>query len=354
MSIETIRLGGTDLKVTRLGFGSIPIQRLNEDDAVAVLKKCLELGITFFDTANGYTTSEQRIGKAISGQRQNVIIATKTAPISAEVVKKNLELSLQRLKTDYIDLYQFHGVSDFKSLDRVLDPEGPMQVMEEAKKNGLIRHIGITSHQIDVAKKAIQSGRFETLMFPFNFIASEAAEILLPLCKEHDVGFIAMKPLAGGMVNNAKVCIKYLMQFPHIVFIPGIEKVAEIEEIFKIVQGPAGMTRTDQRQMEKIKQDLGSSFCHRCDYCQPCTAEIPISMVLAMKSFHKRMPPERFFGEMVNPALQKAAKCTDCGNCEERCPYHLPIRKMIAEQIEWYEAEKKKYQASIKQNMKPK
>jgi uncharacterized protein len=350
MSLETVRLGRTNLKVTRLGFGGIPIQRLNEEDAVAVVKKCVELGITYLDTANGYTTSEQRIGKAIAGKREKLVIATKSMPVSPEVVKKNLHLSLERLKTDYIDIYQFHGVSTMKALDAVLDPgpAGMMATVKEAKKAGLIRHISITSHQIDVAKKAVQSDQFETIMFPFNFLSPEVAETLLPLCKEHDVGFICMKPLAGGMVDNATICFKYLLQFPEIVAIPGIEKISEIEEIHQIYQKPAKMTQAELRQMEEIKKELGTSFCHRCDYCQPCTAEIPISMIMTTKSFFKRSPPERFFGEMTTPAMQKAAACTRCGNCEERCPYHLPIRDRIAEQVEWYNTEKKKYLESCK------
>jgi uncharacterized protein len=343
MSLARVRLGKTGMRVTQLGFGGIPIQRLNHDSAVGVVKRCLELGINFLDTANAYTTSEERIGQAIAGNRDRVFIATKTMPASAEIIRKNLHLSLDRLKTDYIDLYQLHGVSDFKSLDRILGDGGLLDAAEEARREGLIRHIGITSHQIDVAKKAVESGRFETLMFPFNFLAPEAAEVLLPVCKAQDVGFIAMKPLAGGMVENAAVCIKYLMQFPEVVFIPGFEKIPEIEEIYSIVQGTSAMTENELKQMDKIKEELGTRFCHRCDYCQPCTAEIPISMVLAIKSFYKRVPLERFFGEMVGPAMEKAARCTDCGKCEEKCPYHLPIRSMIAEQVEWYARESKRY-----------
>ncbi|MBN1191255.1 MAG: aldo/keto reductase [Dehalococcoidales bacterium] len=343
MSIECIRLGKTGMKVTRLGFGGIPIQRLDRNRAVEVVSRCLDLGINFLDTANGYSTSEERIGLAIAGLREKVFIASKTTTQTPGMMRKNLLLSLERLKTDYIDLYQFHNVSDFKTLDRIVGEERLLTFMEEAKKEGLIRHIGITSHQIDVAKKAVQSGLFETLMFPFNFLVPEAADVLLPVCKEKDVGFIAMKPLAGGLVENATVCIKYLMRFPQVVFIPGIEKIYEIDEIYGVIQGTSDMTETDLRQMEQIKLELGPGFCHRCDYCQPCTAGIPISMVLPLKSFFKRSPPETFFGQLAGPAMEKASGCVDCGECEERCPYHLPIRKMISEQIEWYEQEKKKY-----------
>jgi uncharacterized protein len=345
MSLRMVRLGKTGLYVTQLGFGGIPIQRLTQDEAVAVVKKCLELGIRFFDTANSYSTSEERIGLALAGQREKVFIATKTAPVSREKIRENLKLSLKRLNTDYIDLYQFHGVNNFKTLDDILAPDGLLSVMEEARKSGIIRHIGITSHQIDVAKKAVQSGMFETVMFPFNFVTTEAADILFPECRKNDVGFIAMKPLAGGMVDNASVCFQYLLQFPDIVFIPGIEKIAEIEEIHRLVSRPAKMTQSGRRQAEQIKSELGPLFCHRCDYCQPCTAGIPISMVMSARSFHKRLPPERFFEGMVPSGMAKAAGCTQCGKCEERCPYHLPIRQTISEQRQWFEAECRKFQA---------
>jgi uncharacterized protein len=186
--VEKIRLGKTGLKVTRLGFGGIPIQRLNEADSLKVLRRCLDFGINYFDTANFYTTSEERIGKAIKGHRHEVIIATKTGGRTPEDIRSHLDLSLKRLDTDYIDLYQFHGTSDLPSLQNILDPgSGMYKVFEDAKKAGKIRHIGITSHQMDTAKAAVKSGRFETMMFPFNFITSEPAEELLPLCRQSDV-----------------------------------------------------------------------------------------------------------------------------------------------------------------------
>jgi aryl-alcohol dehydrogenase-like predicted oxidoreductase len=227
--VEKIRLGKTGLIVTRLGFGGIPIQRLNEADAVAVVRKCLDLGINYFDTANGYSTSEERIGKAVKGRRHDVFIATKTFPGTPEIIEKNLDLSLKRLDTDYIDIYQFHGINEKATLDRILEPEnGLYKVFEKARKAGKIRHIGITSHQMDAAKLEVKSGKFETIMFPFNFITNEPAKELLPLCREQDMGFIVMKPLAGGMLNNAAICFKYLLQFPDVVAIPGIEKIPEI------------------------------------------------------------------------------------------------------------------------------
>jgi predicted aldo/keto reductase-like oxidoreductase len=337
--VEKIRLGKTDLMVTRLGFGGIPIQRLSEADAVKVVRRCLELGINYYDTANGYSTSEERIGKAVKGHRHEVFIATKTFPGTPEIIEQNLDLSLKRLDTDYIDLYQFHGVNDALTLKKILDPEnGLYKVFEKAKKAGKIRHIGITSHQIDAAKAQVKTGKFETMMFPFNFITNEPAKELLPLCRRNDVGFIVMKPLAGGMLDNAAIAFKYLLQFPDIVAIPGIEKVPEIEEIFKIYQGPAKITATERKKMQQMTEDLGTRFCRRCDYCQPCAQQIPISMLMTFPTFVKRLPPDWYLKSPFIPdGMAKAANCTECGECESRCPFNLPIREMIKESYTLYE-----------------
>jgi predicted aldo/keto reductase-like oxidoreductase len=342
--LEKIRLGKTGLQVSRLGFGGIPIQRLSEEDAVAVVERCLDLGITFLDTANAYTTSEERIGKAIAGRREGLVLATKSTSRKPEGVEKHLNLSLARLNVKYIDLYQFHGVSDFASLDMVLASDGPMAVVEKARDEGVVKHIGITSHQIDVAKEAIKSGKFETIMFPFNFVTSEAADELIPLAKQNDVGFIVMKPLSGGMIDNAKIAFKYLFQFPDIVTIPGIEKVAEIEEIVGILEGPKTVTAAEKKEMQKLKEELGTKFCHRCDYCQPCTEGIMISTVMMYPSLARRLPPEHLFSGFWGQVVEKAADCTECGECEERCPYHLPIRELLAEYVKQYRTEARKYQ----------
>jgi uncharacterized protein len=334
--MDIMRLGKTNLMISRLGFGGIPIQRLNEEDAIAVVKRVLDLGITYLDTANGYSTSEERIGKAVKGRRQQVYIATKSGAHSREELEKHMALSFQRLGTDYIDLYQFHGVNDIKSLDKIMEPGGPYEAVEAAKKAGKIRHIGITSHQIDIAKKVARMDRFETLMFPFNFVTDEAATQLLPLCRAHDVGFIIMKPLAGGMVDNARIAFKYLLQFKDSVAIPGIEKISEIEEIVTYYQGSPTMSAAEKKEMKAIKEGLGKHFCHRCDYCQPCTTGIPISMVMTADSFYKRLPPDRFFGDMIAGAMKKVVSCSECGECEPRCPYHLPIRNRMKEQVQWY------------------
>ncbi len=342
--MEKIRLGKTNMMVSRLGFGGLPIQRVSEDEAVTVVRRCLELGVTFIDTASMYTTSEERIGKAISGRREGLILATKSQARNRDEIASQLQQSLKQLGVESIDLYQFHAVMDFDTLDIILAPNGPMAVLEEAKRAGKIKHIGITSHHMDVAKKAVESDRFETVQFPFNFITREPAVELLPLAREHDVGFIAMKPLAGGMIDNATIAFKYLLQFPDVVSIPGIEKVHEVEEIVQMLEGPWEMTEAEQAEMQRLREELGTRFCRRCDYCQPCTAEIPISLVVIFDSVLKRMPRELVFSGFVADGMEKAADCTECGDCEERCPYHLPIREMIVEQVNLYQTEKKKYQ----------
>ncbi len=343
--MEKIRLGRTEMMVSRLGFGGIPIQRVSEDEAVAVVKRCLELGVTFIDTANAYTTSERRIGKAISGRREGLILATKSGARTRAELESHLKLSLKQLGVEYIDLYQFHNVSDADALKAILAPNGPMGLVTEAKKAGVVKHIGVTSHSMDMAKELVKTDRFETIMFPFNFITCESADELLPLAREHDVGFIAMKPLAGGLIDNVAIAFKYLLQFPDVVSIPGIEKGHEIEEIVSILGEPHTMTAAEQAEMERLIQEMGKKFCRRCDYCQPCTEEIPISLVMNISSWVKRMPPERIFSGSIAESMDKAANCSKCGECEERCPYGLPIMELMEEHANWYQAEKKKHAA---------
>jgi len=338
--MQTVRLGKTNLEVSRVGFGGIPIQRLTEEEAVRVVGRCLDLGITFLDTANGYTTSEERIGKALAalgGRRSQVVIATKTGARDKAGALEHLELSLKRLGTDYIDLWQFHGVSTFEAYEQVLGPDGAMEAAQEALRSGKVRHVGITSHSMDVALKAVPSGHFETIQFPFNFVTSEPAQELVPLAREHDLGFIAMKPFAGGMLENANLAIKYLLQFDGVVPDPGIEKVEEIAEIVDIVNGPWEMTAQESQELERIRAEVGARFCRRCQYCMPCPEGVQIPTVMNVRSFWKRFPRERFAGGWIAEAVYTARDCVECGECEEKCPYRLPIREMLVENLAFFE-----------------
>jgi predicted aldo/keto reductase-like oxidoreductase len=230
-------------------------------------------------------------------------------------------------------------------MNAILDPAGPRAVAEEAKKTGRIKHIGVTSHTMDIAKQLVKSGYFETIMFPFNFMTNEAAQELLPLIRARDMGFIAMKPFSGGMITDVTLSIKYLWQFPDIVTIPGIEKVPEIEEIVRIVNGPLTMSAAEKKEMVRLKEELGDKFCRRCDYCQPCTEGIPISAIMHVEGTLKRTPPAVYI-RMLDEPMAKAANCIKCGECETRCPYHLPIREMVEENVKRFQKAKEKYLAS--------
>jgi predicted aldo/keto reductase-like oxidoreductase len=301
------------------------------------VRRCLDLGITFIDTANGYTTSEERIGKAIAGHRDEVVIATKTGARDSATAREHLELSLTRLNADYVDIWQFHGLSNFEVYEQVLGPGGAMEVAQEAKQAGRVRHIGLSSHSLDVALKAVPSGHFETIQFPFNFVTNEAVEELLPLAQEHDVGFIAMKPMGGGMLQDANLAFKWLLQFDTVLPDPGIERIEEIEQIIDIVNGPWELTPQDWQALEAIREEVGTRFCRRCQYCMPCPQGVRVSTLMIMLSLVKRLPTETLRGSWIAEAVQGADACIECGECEEKCPYHLPIREMIAENIALYE-----------------
>lgn len=347
--MEKLKLGKTELMVTKLGFGSIPIQRLGEDNAVAIIERCLDLGINFIDTANAYSTSEHRIGKAIKNYpRENLIIATKSHMRKADSVAEHINRSLRELGTDYLDLFQFHNVSDHEDLGIIMGSGGAMGALKEAQHAGIVRHIGVSSHSLDVAIELVKTDLFETIMFPFNFITCEPAERLLPLTRQYDMGFIAMKPLAGGMIEDVRLSFKYLFQFPDVIPIPGIQEIREIEEIVNILHGSSSdyqLTPQDCAEIDRVREELGTRFCRRCDYCQPCSADIPINVVMTFPGSTKRMPAQMIYsGGFMTDAMEKATQCTQCGDCEGRCPYGLPIRDMLQEHLEWYQREKEKFQ----------
>lgn len=335
--MQTMRLGRTGLVVSRVGFGGIPIQRCSKDGAIAVVRRCLKLGITFYDTANGYSTSEERIGKALFGRRRDVVIATKSAARDRKTAREHVELSLKRLSIDYLDLWQLHNVSTPEAYEQVLGPGGAMEAAQEALKVGKIRHIGISSHSMEIALQAVASGRFETIQFPFNFVTNEAKDKLVPLAQKHDVGFIAMKPFAGGMLGDAKLAIKFLLQFETVLPDPGVQSVGEIEEIVDIVNGSWELTAQEQSEIERIRADVGTRFCRRCGYCQPCPQGVEIPLLMNYESFLKRFPQQRLLEGWIAEAMETGRNCVQCGECEERCPYQLPIREMLAENLEAYD-----------------
>jgi predicted aldo/keto reductase-like oxidoreductase len=338
--MHKVRLGKSELMVSAVGLGGIPIQRPTEEEAVEVVRRCLDLGVNFIDTANAYGNSEERIGRAIAGRREGLILATKSGAREGSELGQHLELSLKQLGVDYIDLYQLHCVSNFEDYEKSLAPGGPLDVIREAQAAGQVRHIGITCHSMEVALEATRSSLFETMMFPFNFVSHEAAEKLIPLAQEHDVGFIVMKPMGGRLLENAAVAFKYLRQFLDTVPIAGIERTEEIEEVVAIMEGDPQMTPAEEAEMERLRAELGTRFCRRCGYCQPCPEGVPIQRLMILESMLKRMPAESFFPGWGTEVVPQAENCVQCGECEEKCPYHLPIREMMEEHLSLFHTQK--------------
>ncbi len=335
--MRTAMLGKTGLEVSRIGMGGIPLQRPSVEEAVRVVHRALDLGVTFFDTAAGYGESEERFGRALVGRRGSVIIATKSGRRTEEEAAAELERSLQRLKTDYLDIWQLHNVSNAETYDQVLGPGGAMAAARKALQAGKIRHIGLSSHNLDIAIEAVKSGLFETIQFPFNYVTREPADTLIPLAAERDVGFIGMKPFAGGMLGRADLSIKYVLQFDSVIPDPGIETVEEIEEIVGLVEdGDWILSPAELEEIEARRSELGTQFCRQCGYCQPCPQEIRISMAMITEAMWKLWPREIFM-EWMGGVIETARTCLKCGECESRCPYELPIRERIGESIAFFD-----------------
>ena len=341
--MEKVRLGKTNLMVSRIGFGGIPIQKPSEEEAVRIVNNCLDLGINFFDTSRVYTTSEERIGKALTNRRKEAVVATKTVSRTVEKISEDLDTSLKNLGTDYVDLYQFHNVSSQDDLKAVIAPGGLLDFVRQTKKEGKVRHIGITSHTLDVVKEAVKVDCFETIMIALNFVNTEATDELLDMAKKRDIGVIIMKSMAGGMLENPVLAFKYLMQFPDILPLIGIAKEGEMEENIRIVESGEPITEDDQREIDRIRSELGTGFCRMCNYCQPCPQQIMISAIMYTKVALTRFDPERIFKGEWNTFMEKVPDCIDCGECEEKCPYNLPIRERIKEAADNYFAAKKVY-----------
>ncbi len=344
--MEKIRLGKTNLMCSRLGFGGIPLQRITEEEAIAVVRHSLDIGINFFDTATNYTTSEERIGKAIKGyKRDDIIIATKSHARPPQALRKDLEQSLRKLDIDYIDLYQFHDVRDGEDTEAVLKPGGALEEVEKAQKEGLVRHIGVAAHRMVAGLELVKTGKFEVLQFPFNYITDEAKNELIPLCKEMDIGFLCMKTLSGGVLPNAALGMRFLLDYPETLPIPGMQSIAEVDENVAAMQA-GRLTAADREEIERAKQEMGNTFCRRCDYCQPCPAGINISDVMYSHTIWKRMPLKKIFNSFFGKQLAQVDECIDCGLCESRCPFDLPIREIMVKNQNLYLENKKKWDAS--------
>lgn len=336
--MEKIRFGKTGLMVSRVALGGIPIMRVSVAEAAALVREALALGINFIDTANGYLDSEEKVGAGIKGvRRDEIVIASKSMAPDKSTFTKHLDLGLQRLGLDHIDIYQLHNVSSKAKLDAVLAPGGALEGLDDAVKAGKVRFPAFSSHSVPLALELMKSGRFASVQLPFNYLDNDAEKEAIPLAKTLDMGFIAMKPMGGGLLDNAGLSFRYLMQYDGIVPDPGIEKAEEIREIVDIVAKKQLLTDEDRREIEKRRAELGPSWCHRCDYCQPCPQEIPISTVLITKSTIKRFTPDRV-RSMAGPAIEKARSCVECQACVKRCPYNLDIPGLLKKSVEYWES----------------
>lgn len=333
--MRKIRLGRTDLYVTKTAFGALPIQRISKTDAVKLVRRAYEAGINYFDTANMYTDSEEKLGEALHDVRQNVVISTKSSAADKKTALAHIEESLRRLQTDYIDLFQFHNPAVLPDID---DPNGPFAAALEMKEKGYIRHIGITNHRLGVAREAIASGNFETLQFPFCYLATEQDLDLVARCAAADMGFIAMKGLSGGLLNNAAACYAFMRQYDHVIPIWGIQHEWELDQWLELTERDGGMTPELEAVIEKDRRELSGNFCRSCGYCLPCAAGIDIPQAARMSQLLGRSPYQPYMSDEWYAKMHKIEECIHCNACKSRCPYGLDTPALLQKQLAEYDA----------------
>ena len=326
-----MRLGKTNLEVNKNGFGALPIQRRNEADSIEILTAAYDAGIDFYDTARFYTDSEQKLGKAFEDVRENIYIASKTGMETVEEFWNDLETSLKELRTDYLDLYQFHNISFCPKAEDDL-----YKAMLEAKEQGLIRHIGITTHKITIANEALDSGLYETLQYPFSYLSGDEELKLIDRCKNLDVGFIAMKAMGGGLIKNSKASFAYINQFDNVLPIWGIQKLTELNEFLSYDESTV-LDDELKSAIENDKKELGDNFCRGCGYCMPCPEEINISLCCRMSLWIRRFPTEPNMDEKTQEIMRKTLDCVECYECIDKCPYELDIPELLKENYEDYQ-----------------
>lgn len=333
--MQTTTLGRTNLRVTKTAFGVLPLQRVAMDEAVCILRRALDLGINFYDTARGYTDSEEKIGRAFEGMRDSVIIATKTWATTREGVIESLSTSLRCLRTDYVDLLQLHNPRTLPDPD---DPDSSYAGLIEAQQKGMTRFIGVTSHSRERAMEAVRSGLYDTLQFPLCHLSSDEDLALIEMCARADVGLIAMKPLSGGLITNARAAFAFFQQYDNVIPIWGIQRMSELEELAALDATPPRLDASLLDEIEKDRRELAGSFCRACGYCLPCPADIPIPMAARMQLCLRRMPWQQFMTDDWYEKMHRVEKCQDCGHCRQHCPYGLDPPAMLRAALADYEA----------------
>ena len=331
--MRQVTLGSTGITVPQNAFGALPIQRVSTEMAVKLLRRAYEGGMRFFDTARAYSDSEVKVGEAFDGMREKVFIATKTGAKTPEEVRSQLEISLKNLRTDYIDIYQFHCADQCY---RPGDGTGMYECMEELKKEGKIRHIGITAHKLYIAEEAIESGLYETLQYPFSYLSSEKELALVKKCKEAHMGFIAMKGLAGGLINRSEAAMAFMTQFDNVLPIWGIQKEKELEEWLAFMEETPAMTEELRTYIEKEQKELTGEFCRGCGYCMPCPAGIMINQCARMSLMLRRAPSKAWLTPEMQAEMKKIEGCLHCNQCMSKCPYELNTPELLQKNYEDY------------------
>lgn len=332
---KTVTLGRTGITVNFHAFGALPIQRADNETAVKILRKAYDGGMRYFDTARGYSDSEYKIGLALADVRKDIILATKTFSSTPEVFWKDLETSLSNLKTDYIDIYQFHNPAVcFKPGDGT----GMYEAMQQAKSQGMIRHISITNHRMHVALEAVRSGLYDTLQFPFSYLSDSKDIELVKLCREHNIGFICMKALAGGLIARGDAACAWLSQFDNVLPIWGIQNERELDEFLSYGTEPPKMTPEMKALIETDRKQLGGNFCRGCGYCMPCPAKIEIPMCARMSLLLRRAPTAAWITPEWQEKMRRIEDCIDCGQCKSHCPYGLNTPELLKQNYADYKA----------------
>ena len=321
-------LGKTGLKISRIGLGGIPIQRIDAEGTKKLVYQLMEAGVNYIDTARGYTVSEQYLGYSLEGIRDKFVLATKSMARTKEAMAKDIDISLGNLRTDYIDLYQVHN-PNMAQLEQVIAQGGALEALLEAKAAGKIGHIGLTAHSVEVFEKALELPWVETIMFPYNIVETQG-EALIKKAAEKNIGFVDMKPLAGGAIEDATLAVRFLVSNPDVtVVIPGMADAGEIEQNLAAGENTAPLTAEEQRKVAHIRETLGTQFCRRCNYCAPCTVGINIPSVFLFQGYLDRYGLADWAKDRYGSMAVKASACVECGACEPRCPYGLPIRQML-------------------------
>ncbi len=330
-------LGKTGLHISRMGFGGIPIQRIDAEGTKTLMQQLKAAGVNFIDTARGYTVSEEYLGYALEGIRQDFVIATKSMARTKAAMASDIDISLKNLRTDYIDLYQVHNATP-EQLQQVVAPGGALEALQEAKAAGKIGHIGLTSHSLDTFKMALDMDWVETFMFPYNIVETQA-EKLIAECAKRNIGFIDMKPLAGGAIENATLALRYICANDDVtVVIPGMAEPKELEQNIAAVSDTSAITPEEKAAFLEVRNQLGTNFCRRCNYCQPCAAGINISGAFLFDGYLQRYGLGEWAKSRYAAMDKKASDCIGCGACEARCPYSLPIRDMLKKVAEHFGA----------------